>query len=88
MIMEISDVSEFDVSFDYINKIVFVHNDMTARILYSFIMDTFDDPEQMDDPVPMSIPYICECCGHAPFKLLDSWVIEGEHHIRNEVTGK
>ena len=46
-----------DWSIDTVNRIikyVGTGTRYTVNALYSWLMDTFDNPEYMDDPVPMS----------------------------------
>ena len=54
---------EDDVSIDYVNRVIdyttaFVDGRppdiYTVNELYSYLQDVFDEPEQMDDPVPMT----------------------------------
>lgn len=61
---------ENDVSIDYnLKQIDVSNNSYTVRQLYSYLMDVFDDPSQMDDDVPMSAqtPTV--------YTLINSWTL-------------
>lgn len=85
MITKTSEIRKSDINFDFKNRIIFVNREITARALYFYIQDIFNQPAQMDDVVPMTMRYVCEHCGHADWKLVDSWIVEGEAYIRNEI---
>lgn len=64
-----------DFAIDYTNKRVY-HNTGTTvydvNDLYSWLMDTFDELDQMDDPVPMSAQTPTE------YTMINEWFIDDE----------
>lgn len=64
-----------DWSIDYTNKRVYRsanNNVYDVNDLYSWLMDTFDELNQMDDPVPMSAQTPTE------YTMINGWFIDGE----------
>ena len=66
-----------DFTVDYANKRIHHsanNNTYTARAFYSWLMDTFDELAQIDDPIPMEAKTPFE------YELLNRWYIEQEAH--------
>jgi len=64
-----------DWSIDYVNRrITYVGSGTryTANELYSWLMDVFDEPEQMDDPIPMTAQTPTD------YTLVNGWFINYE----------
>jgi len=88
LITHASEISNKDIFIDYKNKIIFINSEITIRALYSYCMGIFDEPAQMDDFSPISVIYICKCCGYSDWSLINSWVIEGKSYIKNELADR
>ena len=62
-----------DFTIDYVSKrVTHTSNTVvyTVNALYSYLMDTFDEPEQMDDTVPMSAQTPTD------YTLINSWFMD------------
>lgn len=59
-----------DFTIDYVNKRIYHSSGTTiytVNALYSYLQNTFDEPEQMDDPIPMSAQTPTE------YTLINGW---------------
>jgi hypothetical protein len=67
-----------DFTLDYVNKKI-SHTSGTTRYtvneLYSWLMDVFDDPTQMDDTIPM------EASTPTEYSLVNSWVFNADSDL-------
>ena len=64
-----------DFAIDYVNKRVYHSTGTTvydANALYSWLMDSFDELDQMDDPVPISAQTPTE------YTMINEWFIDDE----------
>jgi len=70
-----------DFTIDYVNRRIYYSGSWTGTIadnrytvneLYSYLQDTFDEPAQMDDPVPMSAQTPTQ------YTLINRWFIDDE----------
>lgn len=62
-----------DFTIDYVNKRIYHSSGSayyTVNQLYSWLMDVFDEPEQMDDPIPMSAQTPTE------YTLINGWFVD------------
>lgn len=76
-----------DIAFDFKNKIIYFtkeHKDKkyTVQEFYSFIQDTFDEPENMCYDLPI------ESVSKGEFKLVNGWIIdkEGLKHLKGKIS--
>jgi hypothetical protein len=66
-----------DFTIDYVNRRVYHSSGTsvyTVNQLYSYLMDTFEEPEQMDDTVPMSAQTPTD------YTLINSWFMDDESY--------
>lgn len=64
-----------DFTIDYVNKRIYHSSGTavyTANELYSYLMDTFDELEQMDDPIPMTAQTPTE------YTLVNGWFMDDD----------
>lgn len=64
-----------DFTIDYVNKRIYHSSGTTiytVNALYSYLMDTFDELEQMDDPIPMSAQTPTE------YTLINGWFMDDD----------
>lgn len=66
-----------DFTIDYVNKRIYHSSGTTvysANALYSYLMNTFDEPEQMDDTVPMSAQTPTD------YTIINSWFMDDDSY--------
>lgn len=70
-------MTEDDIKIDFLNKKIFFKANnkrkaYSARELYSFLQDTFDEPENMKYEIPIMAK------SRKEFKLINGWTIDNK----------